>query len=74
VDLSYIKLPVFNNEGKLIHKDATTIIPGLHFLGYPWLLNRQSAIIFGIRDDVKFIVDRITNYQKEHSQTNRMTV
>lgn len=74
VDLSYIKLPVFSQEGKLIHKDGIAAIPGLHFLGYPWLLNRQSAIIFGIRDDVKFIIDRINNYSKEHSQSNRVAV
>jgi len=74
VDLSYIKLPVFDNVGKLVHKDGFTVVPSLHFLGYPWLLNRQSTILFGIRDDVKLIVDRITDYSKAHAEASRIAV
>lgn len=74
VDLSYIKLPVFDNGGKLIHNNGITTISGLHFLGYPWLLSRKSSILFGIRDDAKFIVDRINNYAKEHFQSHRVSI
>jgi len=74
VDFSYIKLPVFDSDGRLMHKNGITAISGLHFLGYPWLLSRKSPILFGIRDDVKFIVDRINNYSKEHSQSSRVVI
>jgi putative flavoprotein involved in K+ transport len=62
VDYSYIKLPVFDDHGKLIHKDGVTTVPGFHFLGYPWLRNRQSPILFGIIVDVEFVIENICKY------------
>ena len=58
-DLSYINLPVFTTNGKLIHRDGIPDFPGLYFLGYPWLRSRKSSILFGIIDDAQFIVDRM---------------
>jgi putative flavoprotein involved in K+ transport len=65
-DHSYIKLPVFDDKGKLIHKDGIPEFPGLYFLGYPWLRTRKSPILFGIIEDVKFVVDKLYNYSKEN--------
>ena len=62
VDYSYIKLPVFDNNGKLIHRNGIPVVPGLYFLGYPWLFSRKSPILFGIIEDVKLVVDCIFNY------------
>jgi putative flavoprotein involved in K+ transport len=64
-DYSYIKLPVFNAEGKLKHKNGIPEIPGIYFLGYPWLLSRKSAILFGIAEDAAFITDIICRNAKE---------
>lgn len=64
-DHSYIKLPVFDKDGKLKHKDGIPEIPGLYFLGYPWLRSRKSPILFGIIVDVEFVVDKIYSYTKE---------
>jgi putative flavoprotein involved in K+ transport len=58
-DFSYIKLPIFDTNGKLIHKDGIPDFPGLYFLGYPWLRSRKSSILFGIIEDAQFIVDRM---------------
>jgi putative flavoprotein involved in K+ transport len=58
-DYSYIKLSVIDNEGKLKHKNGKTETPGLYFLGYPWMLSRKSAILFGIAEEAKFITDCI---------------
>jgi putative flavoprotein involved in K+ transport len=74
VDFNYIKLPVFNQEGKLMHKDGIPAIPGFYLLGYPWLRTRKSPILFGIKDDAKFIVDRIYNYSRENSHSGGMVV
>lgn len=68
-DHSYIRLPVFDDKGKLIHKDGLPGFPGLYFLGYPWLRSRQSPILFGIIEDVEFIVDRLYNNSKAISQS-----
>lgn len=64
-DHRYIKLPVFDEKGKLRHKDGLSGFPGIYFLGYPWLRTRKSPIIFGIIEDVKFVVDKLYNYSKE---------
>ena len=67
VDFSYIKLAVFDGKGKLEHKDGVSTVPGLYFLGYPWLRSRKSVILFGIPEDVEFIVDRVYKYFKENA-------
>ena len=74
VDLSYIKLPLFDNEGKLKHKDGIPTYPGLYFLGYPWLRSRKSPILFGIIEDVEFVVDKIYDYSKTNFQSMQITV
>lgn len=65
-DHSYIKLPVFDDKGKLIHKDGIPGFPGLYFLGYPWLRTRKSPILFGIIEDAKFVVDKLYDYAKQN--------
>jgi len=60
-DFSYIKLPVFDNNGKLIHHDGLTSVPGLYFLGYHWMRARKSTILFGIREDAGFIADKVSS-------------
>ena len=58
-DHSYIKLPVFDDKGKLIHKDGIPEFQGVYLLGYPWLRTRKSPILFGIIEDAEFVVDRL---------------
>ena len=67
---SYIKLPVFNENGKLKHKDGIPEFPGIYFLGYPWLRSRKSPILFGIIEDVKFVVDRLYSRSKENFKSS----
>lgn len=64
-DYRYIKLPVFDENGTLKHKDGIPDFPGLYFLGYPWLRSRQSPILFGIIVDAEFVVDKIYSCAKE---------
>jgi putative flavoprotein involved in K+ transport len=73
-DYSYIKLSVLDEHGKLKHKDGVPDLPGLYFLGYPWLRNRQSPILFGIIEDVEFVVDKLYNYSKENFPSNPIGV
>ena len=58
-DFSYLKLPVYNDDGTLKHKNGLSEIEGLYFLGFPWLRKRKSGIVFGIVEDSKFISDKI---------------
>jgi putative flavoprotein involved in K+ transport len=63
-DFSYLKLPVFNNHGKLNHSEGISDIEGLYFLGNPWLRKRKSGIILGIKEDAGFIAEKILAYSK----------
>jgi len=66
-DHSFIKLPVFDDKGKLLHNHGIPHFPGLYFLGHPWLRNRRSTILFGIFEDVEFVVDHMYNHAKQNS-------
>ncbi|HEX7846683.1 MAG TPA: hypothetical protein VF476_12850, partial [Chitinophagaceae bacterium] len=59
-DFNYLKLPVFNDAGKLMHKKGVTKVEGLYFLGYPWLRNRKSSILLGIKEDAEYLVELIS--------------
>jgi putative flavoprotein involved in K+ transport len=69
-DHSYIRIPVFDDHGKLKHRNGIPDIPGLYFLGYPWLRNRQSPILFGIIEDVEFVVNHLYNFHKINSTSS----
>ena len=73
-DYSYIKLPVFDDKGKLIHKDGIPEFPGVYFLGYPWLRSRKSPILFGIIEDVKFVVDELYNYSRRNLKPDQIKI
>ena len=66
-DHNYIRLPVFDDKGKLLHHDGVSVIPGLYFLGYPWMRSRKSTILFGILEDAAFIADRLYNDRKKNA-------
>jgi len=70
-DFSYLKLPVFDANGKLIHKDGIPHYPGIYFIGYPWLRSRKSTILFGIIDDAEFIVAKmLADLKQSHQPTS----
>jgi putative flavoprotein involved in K+ transport len=59
-DFSYLKLPVFNENGTLVHHEGISDIEGLYFLGLPWLRKRKSGIIYGIGEDAEFIAEKLS--------------
>jgi putative flavoprotein involved in K+ transport len=58
-DYSWIKLPIFDSDGRLRHRRGVTDVPGLHFLGLTWQHTRGSALIGWVKDDAEFLADRI---------------
>lgn len=58
-NFSYLKLPVFNGDGSIKHKNGITEIEGLYILGIPWLRKRKSGIIPGIAEDAQFISEQV---------------
>ena len=62
-DHSWIKLPIFDEEGRLCHRRGVTDVPGLYFLGLTWQHTRGSALIGWVKDDAEYIAERIAEYQ-----------
>ena len=67
-DYSWIKLPIFDEDGRLRHRRGVTDVPGLYFLGLTWQHTRGSALIGFIKDDAEFIAERIAEYQQSKAQ------
>jgi len=65
-DFSYIKLPVFSTDGSPIHRNGVSEVSGLYFIGIPWLRNRKSSLLCGIKEDAEFIIEQIRS-RPEHS-------
>ncbi len=63
-DFSYLKFPVFNGSGTVKHNNGISEIPGVYFLGFPWLRKRKSGIIPGIREDAQYIADKLVERLK----------
>jgi putative flavoprotein involved in K+ transport len=62
-DHSWIDVPVFDDQRRLIHRRGVTDSPGLYFLGLTWQYTRGSALIGFIADDAEHIADQINAFQ-----------
>ena len=60
LDFSWIKLDIFDAAGRPRHKRGVSEIPGLYFLGLPWLSRRASAFIWGVWHDAAYLAQHIT--------------
>jgi putative flavoprotein involved in K+ transport len=58
-DYSWIKLPIFDENGRPRHRRGVTDVPGLYFLGLTWQHTRGSALIGFVGDDAHFIAQRV---------------
>lgn len=53
LDFSWIDLDIFHKDGRPVHQDGVTQVPGLYFMGLPWLSCRGSAFIWGAWKDAE---------------------
>ena len=51
VDFSWIDLDLFQPDGRPRHKEGVSEVPGLYFVGLPWLSCRGSSFIWGAWKD-----------------------
>jgi putative flavoprotein involved in K+ transport len=59
VDYSWLKIGTFDEKGRPRHRRGVSEVPGLYFLGLPWLSRRGSSFIWGVWHDAKFLADHI---------------
>jgi len=60
VDHSWIDVPVFDENRRLVHRRGVTDSPGLYFLGLTWQHTRGSALLGWVRDDAEYITNQIS--------------
>ena len=72
-DYSWIKLPIFSEDGRLRHRRGVTEVPGLYFLGLSWQHTRGSALIGFIKDDAEFVAEKIAEHQQSKRPAHRHT-
>ena len=58
-DFGWIELPVINGQGEPMHDRGIASMPGLYFLGLPWLSKMNSSFMSGIGDDAARLADCI---------------
>lgn len=60
-DYSWLDLPhvLFDEKGYIIHKRGVTSENGLYIIGMPWQSRRTSALIGGVGEDARYIVNSI---------------
>jgi putative flavoprotein involved in K+ transport len=70
---SWIKLPIFDEDGRLRHRRGVTDVAALYFLGLTWQHTRGSALIGWVRDDAEFIAEQIAAYQESKAHQSART-
>jgi putative flavoprotein involved in K+ transport len=60
VDHSWIDAPVFDENGRLVHRRGVTASAGLYFLGLTWQHTRGSALLGWVKDDAAYIANQIS--------------
>ncbi len=64
-DFGWLKADAFDNRGRPVHKRGVSNVPGLYFLGLPWLSRRASSFIWGVWHDAAYLADRIADAHRE---------
>jgi len=58
-NFDWIHVDVIDDAGRPLHTRGISPVPGIYFIGFPWLHSRKSGIIFGIDEDARFIAEAI---------------
>jgi putative flavoprotein involved in K+ transport len=65
-DFDWVDLPIFADATSSpvrvpVHKRGITAIPGVYFLGLPWLHKLKSAFLNGVGDDAEHLAEHIAD-------------
>jgi putative flavoprotein involved in K+ transport len=58
-DFAWLDAPVFNGRGQPSHARGVTAVPGLYFVGLPWLHTWGSGRFSGVARDALFLAEQI---------------
>ena len=58
-DFGWLDAPVFNGRGHPGHVRGVTALPGLYFIGLPWLYTWGSGRFSGVARDALYLAEQI---------------
>jgi len=58
-NFSLVHFPILDSDGYPIQARGVTAIPGLYFVGLPWLHKAKSGLLFGLEEDAAHIATTI---------------
>lgn len=60
-DLRWLEVPgALDDSGRPVQDGGRSAVPGLHWIGLPWMTRLNSGIIDGVDRDARALVDRVT--------------
>jgi putative flavoprotein involved in K+ transport len=67
----WVRLPVFDEDGRPVHERGATASPGVYFLGLHWLHRQRSAFIRGAEEDARHLAALIAADAAGHGSRGR---
>ena len=61
-DFSWVHLPISDERGRAIHRDGIAPVPGVFFVGLPWLRTRSSGVLPGVGPDAIVIAAAVAEH------------
>ncbi len=58
-DYSWIRLPIFDEDGYPIQAQGITSAPGLYFVGLFWMNKLKSGLFFGVGEDAAHVANHL---------------
>lgn len=66
-DFGWAKLDAFDEKGRPVHERGVSKVPGLYFVGLPWLSRRASSFIWGCWHDADYLAGQIAEGQSSRA-------
>jgi putative flavoprotein involved in K+ transport len=63
LDFGWLKVDAFDAKGSPRHERGVSVVPGLYFLGLPWLSRRGSSFIWGVWHDAAYLAEHIATHR-----------
>jgi putative flavoprotein involved in K+ transport len=73
-DFSWIDVPVLDECGKPVHRRGISPVPGIYFIGLPWLARMNSSFLSGVGEDAAMIADHIAGCGQSSHARERLSV
>jgi putative flavoprotein involved in K+ transport len=66
-DFRFVELPAFDAQQYPLHRRGITAVPGLYFVGLPWLYTWGSGRLEGVARDAAFLVEQMCAPRASHN-------